>query len=579
LSISGRLLTVGSMAGSMGVYLPAMIFQKALGLARVLLFAYFLRGVPGEFGLWSLGLMIFSVLAPLVCLGSHLGLARYVSFYEARGRLRQFYRRAAWAVPACCGLLCLAALAAGGPITRGVISACQQPVDADFGRQLAICWAAIANAFALALYYNLLGFLGGMRLYRLISAVEIAFGTLFVAFACGAMAVRPSGLTLLLTHLFALVLALAGGMCFLHVAVRRTGTEGPGGPLTKAPSRGMAISAEDCRGETPLRHMGKMPMPHQADQPVEAGQPPAMPVALDLAADGEPLLALDGAAPEPGSRGGSPRVLRFALLALAGGELWVIANYISFFLTSQALKEIHGGVFNLYRQLAEPVAFLSAAAWTVVYGHVARRWEGGRRNEAVFNLQTAFKAVALGTMTLTVLLQAASPLWLQVLPERWRQGEGAALLPGLLLFYQMAGNLGLLNMSAWLLERPALTLMPPAAAVAVNLLLAAWWMPAHGSAGAAWAAGAGMAAGGGLSALACLLLSRLKLSASTYFLLLSPGLLLLAGLSPWAPPAAWGAVLLTALATDWILGRDQKAFLRSAARRAVGRSADAAPPR
>ena len=39
-------------------------------------------------------------------------------------------------------------------------------------------FAAIANAVLLALYYNLLAFLGGMRLYALNSAAEIVFSVL-----------------------------------------------------------------------------------------------------------------------------------------------------------------------------------------------------------------------------------------------------------------------------------------------------------------------------------------------------------------------------------------------------------------
>jgi O-antigen/teichoic acid export membrane protein len=265
---------------------------------------------------------------------------------------------------------------------------------------------------------------------------------------------------------------------------------------------------------------------------------------------------------------GPAEFLRFALLALVGGELWVVAGQLSFYLTSRSLKTDEGALFGLYRQLAEPAAFLAAAAWTVLYGHVARAWEDGDRPQALFRLQTAYKAVALGTMTLTVLVQAASPLWLRLLDERWRRG--AALLPGLLLFFQMMGNLGLANLWAWLLERPALAMLPPAAGAAANLLLAAWWMPAHGPEGAAWAAGVGLAAGGGLAAVAGLLLGRLRTAPSTWLLLLGPCVLPLAMLASWAPAAAWALVLAAAATTPWIFDRDQKAFLRAAAERAVG---------
>lgn len=232
---------------------------------------------------------------------------------------------------------------------------------------------------------------------------------------------------------------------------------------------------------------------------------------------------------------------------------------------SKVLGQDAGGVFGVFRQLAEPVAFLSAAAWTVLYGHAARRWEGGQRREAVFGLQTAYKAVAVGTMTLTVVLQAASPLWLKVLAPQWRQG--ADQLPGLFLFYQMVGNLGLVSMAAWLLERPALALLPPAAGLAANLALAQWWMPAHGAVGAAWAAGAGMGIGGGLAGAMCLLAARLKLAPSTYFLLLCPALIVLSLWEGWAPLAAWALVLGAGLASGLLFERGEREYLASAARR------------
>ena len=93
MSALSRLLKVGSIAESMGVYLPAMILQKAVGLLRVVLLVYLLSDAPGEYGLWGIGVMVFTVAAPLLTLGASQGLIRYVSFYEARQRLTEFYRR------------------------------------------------------------------------------------------------------------------------------------------------------------------------------------------------------------------------------------------------------------------------------------------------------------------------------------------------------------------------------------------------------------------------------------------------------------------------------------------------------
>lgn len=525
------------MAGSMGVYLPTMLLHKALGLGRVLLFAYLLRQAAGEYGLWSLGVLLFSLLGPLMCLGSNHGLSRYVSAYESAGRLREFYRRVRWGVLACGVSVAGVALAASGPITRAVIASCRGMSAADFHQQLMICWAAIANAFVLALYYNLLAFLGGMRLYRLVSAVEIACGVLFAALGAAGLLLAPTGLALLAAHLAAVTVALAGGVALLHVAVGREGA---------------------------VVGSGESPPP---------AAPDLEPALVETAAEGgttftaEPAL-LAGRGAE--ARGGFLRVLRFGLVALIGSELWTAASHLSFWLTSHFHGTEAGEVFFVFRQLSEPIAFVCAAAWTVVFAHVVRHWEGGRKEQALANLQTSFKAVSLGTMTLAVLVLLASPLWLRLLSPRWRQG--ASLLPAMLLFYQVTGNLGLLNMAAWLLKRPAIPLLPALAAGGLNLLLALLWLPAYRGVGAAWAAGVGMLIGGGGVAAACLLASRLKLAPSTYVFLLMPAVLLLSLLWPaWAVGAVWAAVLVAAVATDWLFDRGQKALLLGLARRAIGR--------
>ena len=123
-------------------------------------------------------------------------------------------------------------------------------------------------------------------------------------------------------------------------------------------------------------------------------------------------------------------MVRFGLVALVGTTLWNWAGFFSFVLTNKHFGQAQSGVFSAFLGLCQPAVFLADAAWAVVFSHVARRWEGKDRPAAMFTLETAYKAVATATMSLTVLVQAASPLWLRLLNERWRQG--AALLPGLL---------------------------------------------------------------------------------------------------------------------------------------------------
>ena len=88
-----RLLKVGSMTDAMGVFVTAMLFQKGLGLARVFLFLYLMKEARAQYGLWGVGMMVFTVAGRFMSLGVNQGLARYVSYYEAGGLLEAFYRR------------------------------------------------------------------------------------------------------------------------------------------------------------------------------------------------------------------------------------------------------------------------------------------------------------------------------------------------------------------------------------------------------------------------------------------------------------------------------------------------------
>lgn len=532
MSVPARLLKVGSMAGSLGVYLTAATFQKGMGLLRVLLFTYLMQHTQSEWGLWALGMFIVSFFSPLLCMGSNHGLARYVSYYEAQGRLEEFYRRIRWAVLACCGLLAAAAFVASKPITQLVIATCDKRPEANFDQQLMICWAALANAFLMALYFNMLSFMNGLRVYRMTSATEIFFGAVFALFGAVGLIFSPTGLMLLMAHLAAVALALAAGSVLLHAGVKRLAASG---------------AAEQ---QPPPTLILEPPF-----EPEHAPAPEAVRPALGTNGDG----AIEGV---------FRRIMRFGLVAMAGNMLWAVITNLSFWLTSYKYDMTAGSVFHVFWRLSELTLFLSMAAWTVIFTHVARHWEGGRREVAIFNLQTSFKAVALATMTLAVLVHLTGPLWVRILAPKWR--GGLQLLPGLLLFFQVIASLGLLNMLTWLRERPVLILATGAAGGGLNLLLALLWLPQHGALGAAWAAGIGMAAGGGCVAVVYFAATRTRFHASTYFVMATPLILLLNLLIPsWAVACIWGAVLAAAVWTGWVFDHRQKALLSALAKRAA----------
>jgi len=518
-----RLLKVGRAADSLGVYVPALVFHKLLALGRVVLFVYLMDQV--QIGLWGLGAMIFTIGSSAVTLGSHHGITRYVSFYEARGQLEAFYRRVRLGVSALAlGVTALAA-AAAGPLTDLLIAPREGAAAVGRGEQVLVCLLALANVAVMALYQNLVSFLTGMRVYRFVSVVEVAYSVVFTALGAAALAAWPTASAALLAHLASGMLLVVAGAAVLQVGLRRAGAG-------EAAAEAVALAPASGADEAP------------AAGPDWALRPP------------------DAAAGPPGAL---RRVLRFGAVNLLGGVLWLAAGYVSFWLASKEYGQAEAGLFNAFLRLGQPLALLANAAWAVVFTHVARRWEQGQPKWALQALQTAYKGVALSVTTLTLVAHVTAPLWVRVLPAEYHRGLG--LVGGLLMFFQVVTNLSLVAMLAKLRERPAVIALTALGGAAANVALARWWMPAAGAAGAAWAAGAGMYVGGTAVGAAYLLAARIRLGAGTWLVLLSPAVLGLLAVSVPAAAGAWAAVLAAAVLTPWVFSRHEKALIRAFAAR------------
>jgi len=514
------------MAGSMGVYVPAVVFQRAVALGRVFLFIHLLS--KAQYGLWGLGAMVFTLGASVMTLGSHMGVARYVSFYEARGLLREFYRRVRWGVLVIAILMTALAFAASAPLTDLLIISRVPDSQILREHQLFICWAALANAMLMALYHNMQSFMAGMRVYRLASAVEICYTVIFTISGAVSLWIMPAALSVLLVHAASLLAALLIGSMLLHAGLKQTRDSAAG----QAPPVGEEkVSVLEPTAEVP-EITGVVP--------------------LQSAAEARP----------DGTKGAFQRVLRFGSVALLGSLLWLAAGYVSFWMTSRRLGQEQAGGFYAFFQLGHLILYLANAAWAVVFTHVARRWEANDRDTAMFTLQTAYKAVAMAVMTVTILIHACSGIWIRLLPQAYR--DSLPLLGGLLMLFQVMSHLALLTILANLHRRPIFIALTALAGAGVNAALAHWWLPIYGPVGAAWAAGLGMYVGAGAVTMGYLLASRVSLQRSTVFVFGSPALLLLLLLPAWwTAGAVWAAVLIAAIATPWLFTQRQKRILVS----------------
>lgn len=519
MAVLSRLLKAGSMTESLGVYIPATVFQRFLGLGRMLLFVYLLK--EAGYGLWGLGVVVFTMASSLVTLGSHHGLVRYVSFYEARGQLQAFYRRMRFFILACAVALTAAALA-GSDALVGL--ARSRIAEVDYQRQLHLCWAALINAGLLGLYHNMLGFLVGMRRYRAVSVLEVAFAVCFTILGGGVLLVRADPMGLMIAHFIAVAVVLVAGMFLLQLAMKS--------PETPAETARLA----DQPGETLIP------------------EPDSDAVGLDAAM---PLPVRQATAAEPtGIDGCFARVLQFGFVATIAGFLWQGAGYVTFLMTSRRYGKAKAGVFFAFLPVGQSIMALANAARAVIFTHVARLWESGERRMAVALLETTYKALVLGTMTLAVMLYVTSQWWVKILPAGFR--DGLSLLGGLLLFFQASIHLALLNTLSRLHERPIVIAIAPLLGAAAIVPMAILWMDKSGPEGAAMAAGVGMYVGMMTVSLAYFLIVRTRMHISTYFLLAVPVVLLL---SKWVLGLVWITVLIVTIFTTWLLDARQKRIL------------------
>jgi O-antigen/teichoic acid export membrane protein len=521
---SHTLFDVHSLTDSLTVYVPAIILQRALNLARVFLFLWLMN--EAQFGLLGLATMVFSLAGTLVTLGSFNGIARYISQYEARGQLGEFFRVVARQVSLLAAAITAVLLALSPWLASWVIgTSVHSPISPE--ERWAVFAAALANGLLTALYLNLTAWMRGLRLYRLLSLTDVAYAVLFFALGALVLAIRPSAMMALAAHAVALALVLAVGMWAVGHALVRRAVEAAGAgelPAVTAPS------AVETTGDWAI--------------PVAAAEPPASAAIVPT----PPRLAM------------LRRVLRFSLPALGAALAAMLLGYVSLWFVQREGGERQAGIFQAYSQLCQPIAILAATIWGVLLPYAAVHWERQERELAHLQLETAFKTTAGGLLTLAVLLNVSSRWWLVVLPAHYRQA--AALLPWLLVHVLAVSNLGYVYVASQLRERPAVLVYITLAGVVVNALLAWQWVPSAGALGGAQAAAAGGAACI-IAAVCYLRATGFGASGAAMVLSLLGGVLLL-------PPTAQLLLLLAgwilALISPAVVTPPQRELLANAAR-------------
>jgi len=515
------------------VYVSANVAAKAIGFARTLVFVHLLAGAPAEYNVWAIGSLMISLAGTALCLGANQALTRYVSVYQSRGELAGFVRRVAGPLLAAPVVLAVPALLAAGWIASWVAPAGQTVTAAD----VQVARAAVLNGAVLAVYIQMVGLLQGLRTYRLASAVELFFTVLFTVVAVAWVATTRRGVDLLWGHLASLAVATAVGLWLTARAISNDDAAWRDAGVSPAMDAPLAGTPENVKPTSNnlangTHNAGETPASRQAARPVS------------------PLREL----------------LKFGLPALAGQLAWLAAPYAGYFVVHRRIGDEQAGVFASWMLLAQVVYFVANAAWQVVYSHAARQREDDA-DGAFSRLVTSYKALGLLWLALAGLMYATGPLWMLVLPEKYRLGQ--ELLGGLLLLYAAMTQTAILTMTARLLERPAVIAWSALAGGAAGALLAWWWTPAHGvGTEAAWAGGLGMLTGGAAVTVAWVTTRNAHVGARTYVVLFSPALLLTGMVSPTLAAACTLALLVAAFVTPILFSRQEKQTILHRFRRA-----------
>ena len=507
---------VESMGRSFSAYAPVALLAKGVDYARVFLLTWLIG--TEQFGIWGLGGMVFGLASTASTLGTNQSVARYVSFYQARGQLRSFFRRAGLSILLVGLIVTGAGALASGHIADllAVSKTAHKALVLDARIQIVLL--GLLNGLLLALYQNLHSCIRAMRTFHLLAVLEAGFTVLFTAAALVGAKAAPAGQTgiaILWAHAGALLVMLLAGGFAAHRCLR---------------------VLELAQAE-----------PVEADAIGEPGD--VMPQDDHVGPDEHTLT----------EGGGSTlhRLLRFGFLAMVATLTWQVGNFLSRWMTNRFHGPAEAGIYSAMQTFCQPAWVFSGIIWGLVFSHLASHWESNNRHAAVRMVNLTYKAVVLVLMSGTVIVLVTGPWWGLLLGERYR--DGLTLLAGLLMFYQCSANLGLASMVAKLREKPIVIAVIIVIGVGVNAVLGRMWIPGaeNGALAAARAAGIGMLVAVALGTV-YLVGTGFRVHPATHLLAFSPALLL-------APPVyvacAWVAVLVVAAFTPLVFTAREKRLL------------------
>lgn len=389
-SRSPKLFRAESLTQSLGVYLPATLVARCVGLGRGIVLAWLISEI--EFGLYQIGLLAIILLQPLLSVGLTDAMARYVPLYETRGVLRSFLQRSVMMALGITAALSVMAIALARPLGRFLFETLSSGEAPAAGAQtyVGLAWVVVGATAGQIAYFLCWSVLRGLRMFRAVSLLELAQSLVFTGLAVS-MAVagwRTAGV-------------LLGGYGLVLL----------GAALVFTP--GLAKVVNDEASSSPPEPL--------ADSPL-----------------GWPMAA---------------RLLKFSSWVALATLAWQGLQYYPMWHLHKTCGQEGEvtAVFAGVRLLTQGVLVAAVAVVTVVQTSVTKTWEAHGREEADRRLVVAFKVTALGLLLAAAAMTLAGPLIIRLLPRGY--AGGVEIIPPLLVFFLLCGELALLGIHFHLIER------------------------------------------------------------------------------------------------------------------------------
>lgn len=169
-----------TLALSVVILLVVTVVQRSVGFGRGILFCRWLS--PEALGQWEMAYSFLLLAAPLAVLGVPGSFGRYAEHYRQRGQLRTFLGRAAGWTLVCCGLAMFGIIWQAAAISRLLFGS-----ESSLGLVQGIAIALGAVVF----HHTLTALLVSLRLYRCVSAMNLAQSLLFAVTALSMLLVKP----------------------------------------------------------------------------------------------------------------------------------------------------------------------------------------------------------------------------------------------------------------------------------------------------------------------------------------------------------------------------------------------------